>query len=258
MEKLFYEIFEQLPRVGPGNYESTRKALEIITSGAGLPRHLNILDIGCGTGIHTIQLAKLINGKITAMDNHHVFLDKLQRRLDAEGVLDKIDCVLGDMGSMTFEKESFDVIWAEGSMFIIGLENGLNQWRKYLKSGGYIALTDLFWFKPDPPAELKTFFEQIAPGMMSREEALRVAEKAGYKPIGHFQLPEIAWWEDFYGPLEEQLKVFREKYTDNSDAPGTIDRLQMEIDMYRKYSDYYGYTFFILEKIEKVITSVGK
>lgn len=258
MEKFFYEIFEQLPRVGPGNNESTRKAFEIITSGAELPRHLNILDIGCGTGIHTIQLAKLINGKITAMDNHQAFLDKLQNRLDAEGVLDKIDCILGDMGSMAFEKESFDVIWAEGSVFILGFEKGLNQWRKYLKSGGYIALTEIFWFKPDPPAELKTYFDQICPGMLSQEEALRVTEKAGYRPIDFFQLPEIAWWDDLYRPLEEQLKVFREKYPDNPDALGTIDSFQMEIDMYRKYSDYYGYTFFILEKKEKVIKSVGK
>lgn len=253
MDQLFYDIFEQLPRVGPGNNESTRKAFKILTSGKGLPRHPKILDIGCGTGIHTVQLSKLIDGKITAMDSHQPFLDGLKSRLEEEGVSDKINCLLGDMGAMDFEKESFDVIWAEGSVFILGFETGLKQWRKYLKPGGLIALTEIFWFKPNPPEELKTFFDQICPNMISREEALGVVERAGYSPIDFFQVPENAWWDDFYGPMEEQLKIFREKYTDNPEALGIIDSFQTEIDMYRKYSGYYGYIFFMLEKKESPV-----
>lgn len=250
MERVFYEIFEQLPRVGLGNNESTRKAFKMMTSGKTLPRHLNILDIGCGTGVHTIQLAKLIDGKITALDNHQAFLDRLQSRLEAEDLSDKIHCVPGDMRAMDFEKESFDVIWAEGSIFIVGFEKGLNEWRKYLAPGGFIALTEVFWFKPDPPAKLKTFWEQVYPGIIDLEEALNVIERSGYRRINHFKFPEIAWWDDFYRPLEEQLKLFREKYSDDSEALGIIDSLQTEIDIYRKYSDYYGYIFFILEKKE--------
>jgi ubiquinone/menaquinone biosynthesis C-methylase UbiE len=211
---------------------------------------LNILDIGCGTGIHTIQLAKLIDGNITAMDNYQAFLDKLQNCSEKEGVADKIDCLIGDMGAMNFEKEYFDMIWAEGSIFIIGVEKGLIEWRKYLKSNGLMALTDLFWFKPAPPEELKTFFDQICPGMLDIDEARRVVERSGYNLIDHFQLPENAWWDNYYNPLEEQLKVFREKYRDNSEALNVIEFHQTEIDMYRKYSEYYGYIFFILEKRE--------
>ncbi len=247
MNHIFFEIFEQLQRVGPGNNESTEKAFNIIKSNTTLPQNLNILDIGSGTGIHTIHLSKLINGKITAMDNHQAFLDKLQTRLISEGAEDKIHCQKGDMGAMDFEKESFDLIWAEGCIFILGLEEGLKQWRKYLKPGGFIALTDAFWFKPDPPAELKTFWQQIYPGLLNHEEALGVIERTGYRCVDNFQLPESVWYA-FYHPLEELLKKFREKYHDNSEALIIIEALQKEIDMYRKYSDYYGYIFYILEK----------
>ena len=250
MNHVFYEIFGQLPRVGPGNNESTRKAFKILTSGQKSPRYLNILDIGCGTGIHTIQLAKLIDGKITAIDNHQAFLDKLQRRLEKEGVVDKIVCLPGDMGAMDFEKESFNVIWAEGSIFILGFARGLKEWWKYLKPGGLMALTEIFWFKPAPPEELKAFLGQECPGMIGLEEAVAVIERSGYNLIDHFPLPEIAWWADYYRPLERLLEAFREKYRDNSEALGIIEHIQREIDMYRKYSDYYGYIFFMLGKKE--------
>lgn len=247
MDPIFYNIFEQLPRVGPGNNESTRKAFNMITSAKPLPKNPSILDIGSGTGLHTIQLAKLTDGKITALDNHQPFIDGFKQKIDDQNLSGKIQTVKGDMGAMTFENQSFDVIWAEGSIFIIGFENGLKQWRKYLKPGGRIALTDIFWFKPNPPEKLGTFFENQCPWMVNYEEASRIIDRCGYNLTGHFLLPENAWWDDFYSPLEEQLKIFREKHAGNPDALGIIEALQTEIDLFRQYSEYYGYIFFIME-----------
>jgi ubiquinone/menaquinone biosynthesis C-methylase UbiE len=250
MNHVFFEVFEKLPRVGPGNNESTGRAFNIIKSKPGFPQNPNILDIGCGTGVHTTHLATLSDGKIIAMDNHQAFLDKLQTRMITQGVADKIDIQKGDMGAMDFDKESFHLLWVEGAIFIIGFENGLSQWRQFLKPGGFIALTDLFWFKPNPPEEPKAFFDQIAPGMLNLEEALAVVERTGYRCVDHFQLPANVWWDSFYTPLEEQLPIFRETYKDDSEAMETIEFFQAEIDIYRKYSDHYGYIFFILEKSE--------
>ena len=56
--KYFYELFEALPRGGPGDNKSTRKAFNTIPKQPGRPL---ILDIGCGPGAQTIELAK-VNG----------------------------------------------------------------------------------------------------------------------------------------------------------------------------------------------------
>ncbi|MCP4214087.1 MAG: class I SAM-dependent methyltransferase [bacterium] len=249
MEKLFYEIFETLPLLGPRTKETTLKAFNAITSKKTLPQPLSILDIGCGKGNQTIQLAKLIEGKIIALDRHQPFLDVLQSRLKTEGLSDKIQCLQGDMTKMEFEPESFDIIWTEGSIFIIGFEQGLKQWKKYLKPGGCIAVTEIFWFKPDPTAELQAFWDGHCPDMTDQEGALEVIRKTGYRPIDYFKLPARAWW-NYYNPQQEQLNVFREKYKNDSSALELIESFQLEINMYRKYSDYYGYIFFILEKDE--------
>lgn len=247
MEQIFYHIFEQLPRVGPGNYDSTKKAYNILRQTKPQPENPRILDIGCGTGLHTIDLAKLSNGRITALDSHREFLDSLEQHAKDQGMADSIDCILGDMGAMDFENRAFDIIWAEGSIFILGLEKGLNLWKKHLKTGGMLALTDLFWLKPGAPDEPKDFFDQISPGMMGLEDAVKVIETCGYHITGHFTLPDCAWWDDFYLPMEKVLKDVRGKYADNPDAMVIIEFHEKEIEMFRKYSEYYGYIFFILE-----------
>jgi tRNA G46 methylase TrmB len=51
-----YELCEALPRCGPGDNEFTKRAFYAIPKP---PKHPFILDIGCGTGVQTIELAKI-------------------------------------------------------------------------------------------------------------------------------------------------------------------------------------------------------
>ena len=44
------------------------------------------------------------------------------------------------MFEMNFSKESFDIIWSEGSIYAIGFEKGLTDWKKFIKTNGYLAV----------------------------------------------------------------------------------------------------------------------
>ena len=245
MEQIFYEIFEALPRQGPGDEKSTKTAFQKL---AGLPEHPEILDVGCGTGGQMLALAKLSTGNITALDNHTPFIEKLKRNARRNSYSDRIHCVVGDMAAMTFPKGSFDVIWCEGAAYIMGFNNALKAWRPLLRPKGYIALSELVWFKKEAPQEIRAFFAREYPDMKYYEHIFPIIESAGYKMVDYFPLPGKSWWTDFYTPAEKKLVALRLKYKGDKNAQSIFDAFQLEIDMHRKYSDYYGYGFYIMQK----------
>jgi len=246
MEELYFEIFESLPRQGPGDDESTQKAFSKLS---GLPEKPAILDVGCGTGRQTLVLAKLSKANITALDNHQPFIETLIHNARRLGYTDRIHCIVSNMNTMDFPVESFDVIWSEGAIFAIGFKKALDAWRLFLRPGGYLAVSELVWLNKEAPQEIKDYFAQVYPDMNYYEHFFPVIESAGYKMIDYFTLPSESWWTYYYTPAEKRLAEMRRKYQNRQDAQAICDSFQLEIDMHRKYSDYYGYGFYIMRKL---------
>jgi len=240
---VFYDVFGDLPRQGPGDAKSTAKALSFMTE---RPAHPRILDVGCGSGAQTLQLARLIDGEIVAVDNHQPFLEALQLKAAERALDSRIRVMNSDMNGLRFCDQSFDIIWSEGAIYIIGFVNGLREWRRFLKSGGYMAVTEITWLKPEPPEEISIFLSRECPAMQNVETNLRTIAEAGYVIADHFTLPESSWWNDYYNPLEIRLQAMRSKYADDESALEVVEARQLEIDLFRKYSEYYGYVFYVM------------
>ena len=244
--ELFFEVYSGLPRQGPGNAESTAKAFSLFSD---LPARPRILDLGCGTGKQTIDLAGLTDGEITALDNHKPYLDELTMKVKDDGLEDRVKVVHGDMCNLAFESNSFDLIWAEGSIFIIGFKGGLEQWKPLLRKGGYLAVSELTWLKPSPPREVAEYLIGEYPPLTTAEKNLDVVRSCGYKVVGHFALPESAWWDDYYIPLEKRVGVLQEEYADNKEMLAIIAEARKEIDIYRRFSEFYGYVFYVCHAV---------
>jgi len=241
---IFFEIHKDLPREGPGGNEYTRKAFSMV---GDLPSEPYILDIGCGPGMQTIELAKISNGHITALDNHKPFLEVLNRNIEQEGLSDKIKTVHGSMFSLDFPESTFDLIWSEGAIYIMGFEKGLKEWRHVLKKGGYIAVTECSWIKKNPPEEIKKFWNENYPGMNNIEENIRIIKNAGYSHINNFTLPEKAWMDNYYNPIKKRISALREIHAGNAEFMKYLDIEEEEIRLYETYSAFYSYVFYIMK-----------
>ncbi len=242
---IFLELHSNLPREGPGNNDSTAKALSFVPK---LPQNPRILDIGCGPGMQTLTLAKLTGGQVIAVDNHQPYLDVLQQRAESESLSNHIETHNCSMFSLDFEHDSFDLIWSEGAIYIIGFQEGLRSWHSFLKPGGILAVTELSWLVKNPPNEPLQFWNQEYPNMKNIEENISIIQDSGYNYIHSFTLPESAWWDNYYLPLQERISLLQAKYQDDAEAQGILQLEQREIELYRNYSHCYGYVFYIMQK----------
>lgn len=244
--EIFLEVHSGLPRQGPGSEECTLKALSCCDN---LPEEPSILDIGCGPGMQTIALAKTLGCRIKAVDFLDEYLNILRKRAKESDVTDRIEILNCDMNEIPFDSVSFDLIWAEGSAYIMGVENALCEWKKLLKPGGYIALSELVWLKPDPPDEVMQFFQSEYPAMTDVETNLSKLKAAKYEIIANFTLPDSAWWDDYYSPLESKLPRLKKQFKDNHIALDIVESTEREIEMRRQYGEWYGYEFLVGRKV---------
>jgi SAM-dependent methyltransferase len=244
-EEIFFEIHRDNPREGPGSFEATRKAYACLSN---LPDKPIILDIGCGPGQQTMDLASLSAGIIYAIDNYGPYLKALQTRVDRNGLADRIFPQAADMTALPFEPAYFDLIWAEGSIYIMGFEKGLTAWEPYLKPGGYLTVSEISWLKNRPPPDLVRFWDEAYPAIQDQNGNISTIQAAGYHLIDHFVLPPGAWWDDYYSHIEKKLPFLKTKYRNDAEALEVIAIEEQEIDLFRKYSDYYGYVFYMMQK----------
>jgi ubiquinone/menaquinone biosynthesis C-methylase UbiE len=243
---LFYEIHKDIPREGPGDNISTHRALSLLYD---LPKKPMVLDIGCGPGMQTLEIAKHLSGHIIGVDINNGFLEQLNNKARKLDLSHKIEILNMSMFELDFEEASFDLMWSEGAIYIMGFQEGIQAWQKYLKKGGYLVVSEISWLREDLPLKPKEFWTREYPQMTNISSNIKMIESSGYIPIGHFVIPENAWWDHYYTPLKVRVEVVREKYRDNEEANHLLDATIHEIEMYKNYSDYYGYVFYIMKKI---------
>ncbi len=102
--------------------------------------------------------------------------------------------------------------------------------------------------KPDPPEECRAFWEQEYPAIRQVDASLAAIDAAGYDTIGHFTLPSDAWWNEYYRPLTQNLTEFRWRHREDGEALELADNVQREIDMWKKYGEFYSYEFFVMKR----------
>lgn len=245
---LICDFFSNMERQGPGSPEVTLKALSFTDN---LTDCSLIADIGCGTGGQTMVLARHIPGRITGLDFLPGFIDIFNRNARQLGLQDRVKGIVGSMDNLPFQEEELDLIWSEGAIYNIGFERGLKEWRKYLKTGGYIAVSESSWFTDERPAEINDFWMNAYPEIDTIPNQVAKIHKAGYLPVAAFILPEYCWTEHYFAPNRAAREIFLNKYAGNKTAEEFSALQSIEEELYRKYKQFYGYVFFIAKKIEQ-------
>jgi len=188
-----------------------------------------ILDIGCGSGVPTIELARLSGGQVIGLDIDPALLDLLKAKIKRTGLADRVTALRCSMFEMDFPVESFDVIWAEGSIAKIGFSAGLREWLRFLKPGGFLVVHD---------------------------EAGNVKEKVsqvsiqGYDLLHSFILDEKTWWDEYFAPLERKIAETRAKRPADSKVTALLDADEREVEMVKRNPNRSRSVYFVMKKHE--------
>ena len=188
-----------------------------------------ILDIGCGSGVPTMELARLSNGEIVGLDINQCLLNVLVGKVEKARVSDRVKSIKCSIFDMEFPDNSFDIIWAEGSISVIGFKRGLQEWKRFLKPNGFLVIHD-------EKGDINEKMEEIS--------------NCGYELLDYFELDEDMWWVEYFAPLEKLIFETQPKSTDNSKVLKELHNSQREIDMFKKNPEANSSVFFIMKNLE--------
>ncbi len=244
--ELLIDFHKDADRQGPGSDKDTLRALDFMNLPEGVS--LKVADIGCGTGAQTLHLAWHLKGEILAVDLFPEFLEVLNARAKAAGLEDQITTLAASMEQLPFDKESFDVIWSEGAIYSMGFEVGVKSWQRFLKPGGYLAVSDITWISSTRPKAIEHFWQKEYPEIDTASGKMRILENNGYRPVGYFILSPESWLEHYYQPMEARFAPYLERHKNSAIAKTIVTEHQEEIKLYRANKDFYSYGFYVAEK----------
>jgi len=186
----------------------------------------HILDIGCGTGMPTLELARLSNGEITGIDIDQEALDKLKIEINNNGLSDRIKIYNRSIYDSKFENESFDIIWSEGSIHLLDLKRTLTECSRIVKLNGFMVTGE-------------------ATNWATRK--LKHFPRFGFKVIKKIPWESECWWTEYYAPLEMKISQLRDKYESVDDIK-EIHRHLMEIEMVKKNPSGFDCITYVMQK----------
>ncbi len=244
--QLLIDLHRDGRRQGPGGDDETR--LAVVLSGLQGAADLKIADIGCGTGASTLVLAAELDAQIMAVDFLPEFLAGLEDAATRAGVADRIATLAAPMEALPFDEEWYDAIWAEGAVYNMGFAAGAEAWRRFLKPGGVLAVSELTWLTATRPAELQAHWDGEYPEVDTASAKMAVLEGLGFSPLGYFPLPERCWLENYYRPMQARFPAFLERHGNSEAARAVVAAEEAEIALYERHKAFVSYGYYIARK----------
>ena len=110
-----------------------------------------IIDIGAGTGLATIDIARRIapEGKVVALDPSPPLLDAAKAKAAAARLAELVECRVGDARAIPFPDGTFDRAFSHWVLLHVSPpEEIVREMRRVVRSGGRIVCVELDWEAP--------------------------------------------------------------------------------------------------------------
>lgn len=204
--RLFDDIaptYDKLNHILSLNIDKSWRSKSVKQIMAGNPK--TVLDIACGTGDFSIELAQKGVEKVVGVDISEGMMKIGMEKVEALGLADRISMHVDDSESLTLEDNSVDAVSvAFGVRNFEHLQLGLNEMNRVIRKGGTVNVLELS--VPSNPILLwgyKLYFLHILPffgGLVSgNKDAYRYLPKSVLnfpKPDAFMKMLETAGFKN--------------------------------------------------------------
>ncbi|WP_199571583.1 class I SAM-dependent methyltransferase [Streptomyces murinus] len=215
-----------------------------------LKPHMKILDIGCGPGTITADLAELVpDGQVTGVDHAPGILEQARETAAARG-LANVDFAVADVHALDYPDDTFCVVHAHQVLQHVGDPvQALREMRRVTRPGGFIAVRDadyaaMTWYPALPGLDdWLHLYERVARANGGEPDAGRRLKSwalaAGLRDItascGTWTFAteeERAWWSGLWAD-RTLASAYAERATEGGHA--TPERLRAVSDAWREW-----------------------
>ncbi|WYL92553.1 MAG: class I SAM-dependent methyltransferase [Gloeotrichia echinulata IR180] len=229
-----------LDHKGPGDSDFSCNILHNLST---LPLKPRIADLGCGSGASALLLAQYYQSTVMAVDSSSVFIEELKARAKQVGLEHLIIPIHGDMAKLNWSVGSLDLLWSEGAAYNLGFEQSLKIWRPLVTNSGITVISEMSWFTDNAPEPAIAYWQNAYPMMGTEAENIDRANRSGFSVLSTHRLPSQIWWVNYYEPLCERIQQIEITPITQS----VIRETEEEMRLFKKFSDSYGYTFYVLQ-----------
>jgi serine/threonine-protein kinase HipA len=219
---------------------------EVILRLPPLRKPPSIISMGSGQGHQTIVLAGHFQCVIGAVDIRQAYLDQMMEAAASAGVAQWIRPRCESLTSLGDPPHTYDLIWCDGAVRGLGLQQALVLWAPLLHKRGVMVVSDCTWLVPDPPDEIAAYCDRLFPGLTDVAGNIRIARAAGLDVFDHFIPPRRDRWEEYYAPLRRRIQSLQPAAAKDPNLAEALNQAQTEIDMFERWGNCYRYVFYLM------------
>jgi cyclopropane fatty-acyl-phospholipid synthase-like methyltransferase len=209
----------------PGDRHYTQEAGKLLELNS---KHRVVVML-CGLSNAATIYAEEFGCRVTAFDVEPQRISASKDAATRRDISDLITFDLLDLKSADYPEHFFDVVSAEGgALGYLGHREGLAFARRVLRPGGYLIVSDYVFTSPNPPQEVRDFFEEDEEeDMLFVDEYLQLLTTEGFGVLRH-TLATAKDWDDYYQQIKDELNSSSGRFANSSFARA----MQEEIELY--------------------------
>jgi len=138
-----HQVIERYSRCREWRYFEKEMVFHFIHEYAAARDRISICEFGCGDGINTCQVARVVsNADVCGLDISPELIGVAEDKVMANGVADRVKFIVGDVENDVLGADRFDIVLALNILHHVDIRKTVPKLMKAAKPGGMVVILE--------------------------------------------------------------------------------------------------------------------